>query len=123
MKPIAYVLAAAVVCMGGSALIETARADAPSPAPSASDAASPEPVSVDTKDYAYVPGTVTVPVGTKVIFKNSDAVAHTVTADDKTFDSKDMNQGQTWSHVFATAGTYTYMCVYHSTMHGKIVVK
>jgi plastocyanin len=34
-----------------------------------------------------------------------------------------MDQGATWSHVFKTAGTYAYVCAYHSYMTGTIVVK
>jgi plastocyanin len=129
MRLITYALAAAVLAVGASAVYETAFAQspAPSPAPSApagtDSTAAAKPVSVDTKDFAYAPASVTVPVGTKVIFKNSDPVAHTVTSDDKLFDSKDMNQGTTWAHVFDKAGTYKYTCAYHSYMHGTVIVK
>ncbi|MBD5635002.1 MAG: hypothetical protein IAI49_11035, partial [Candidatus Eremiobacteraeota bacterium] len=54
---------------------------------------------------------------------NSDTTAHTVTAADKSFDSGNMTQGASWSHVFAKAGTYTYVCTYHSYMEGTVVVK
>jgi plastocyanin len=80
-------------------------------------------VSVDIKDFAYAPPTITVGVGEKITFKNTDAVAHTVSADDKSFDSGNMDQNATWSHVFATAGTYKYTCAYHAFMHGTIIVK
>jgi len=129
MRLTSYALAIAVLGAGASAVYATAMAQslAPSPAASASAAAaSPaamKPVSVDTKDFAYAPATVTVPVGTNVIFKNSDPVAHTVTSDDKLFDSKDMNQGTTWAHIFDKAGTYKYTCAYHSYMHGTVIVK
>ena len=98
---------------------------AQSPAPSPAVAASPgaaAPV-VDTKNFAYLPATLTVAAGTKVVFKNSDSTAHTISASDKSFDSGNMDQGATWSHVFTKAGTYTYTCAYHSYMQGTIVVK
>jgi plastocyanin len=78
---------------------------------------------VDTKNYAYSPDPVTVHAGDTVLFKNSDSVAHTVTASDQSFDSDKMDHGATWSHVFAKAGTYTYFCAYHTYMRGTIVVK
>ncbi len=78
---------------------------------------------VDTKDFTYAPATVTVPAGSTVRFKNSDSMAHTITAADRSFDSKDLAEGESWSHVFATAGTYAYYCSYHRYMKGKIVVK
>jgi plastocyanin len=118
MRPVAYVLAAAVLGTGISALLANGTlADAPSPAPSAAA------VDVNTKDFAYAPASVTIAVGTKIIFKNSDTVAHTVTAEDKSFDSKNLDQGQTWSHVFDKAGTYKYTCAYHSFMLGTVIVK
>ncbi len=82
-----------------------------------------KPLSVDIKDFAYAPPAITVAVGEKVTFKNTDAVAHTVSADDKSFDSGNMDQNGTWSHVFATAGTYKYTCAYHAFMHGTVIVK
>jgi plastocyanin len=103
----------------------------PTPAP-ASAAASPvadtgKPVEVNTYHFAYTPNPVTVAVGTKVTFKNSDAVAHTVTSEDggdkPAFDSGDMPQNATWSHIFAKAGTYNYYCAYHSYMKATVVVK
>jgi plastocyanin len=118
MRPIAYVLAAAVLGTGISALLASGTlADAPAPA--ASGAA----VDVITKDFAFAPASITVPVGTKIVFKNSDAVAHTVAADDKSFDSKNLDPNQTWSHVFDKAGTYKYSCAYHDSMHGTVIVK
>jgi plastocyanin len=115
-------LAAAIAATGIAALAASStRADVPAPAASATAAA--KAAAVDTKDFAYVPATLTVAVGQKVTFKNSDAIAHTVTADDKSFDSGNMDGGATWSHIFDKAGTYKYTCAYHAYMHGTIVVQ
>lgn len=95
---------------------------AASPAPAAATSPAPATV-VDTKNFAYAPGDVTVPAGTTVRFTNSDAIAHTVTADDGSFDSKELVGAQSWSHVFEKAGTYKYYCAYHRYMHGSVVVK
>lgn len=96
----------------------------PEPSVAVSSAPSSEPkASVDTKNFSYVPADLTVVAGSTVTFKNSDATAHTITADDGSFDSKNMAEGASWSHVFEKAGTYTYYCAYHRYMHGKIVVK
>jgi plastocyanin len=102
-----------------------------SPTASADPGASAAPVaktaSVNTLHFAYDPSPLTVAVGTKVSFKNSDEVAHTVTSldggDKPAFDSGDMAQNATWSHVFTKAGTYAYYCQYHPYMKGTIVVK
>jgi len=92
------------------------------PASAAADTA-PTTVTVNTKNFAYAPADLTVSPGTTVVFKNSDTIAHTVTASDKSFDSGDMPQNATWSHIFAKAGTYTYVCAYHSYMQGTVTVK
>ena len=94
---------------------------------SAEPPAAPPTASVNTYHYAYDPNPITVAAGTNVTFKNSDEIAHTVTSrdggDKPAFDSGDMPQNATWSHVFAKAGTYKYYCTYHSYMSGTIVVK
>jgi plastocyanin len=85
-------------------------------------AASPAAV-VHIKNFAYAPATVTVKTGDTVQFVNDDSTPHTVTASDKSFDSGNMNQNQTWNYAFAKAGTYAYICAYHPYMKGSVVVK
>ena len=138
MNSASYLLAIIVVGTGifafgphhlGSSNAAYARGDASATqARSASPVATPgeateDATVVDTKDFAYVPADVTVAAGSTVKFTNSDSIAHTISADDGSFDSKDLSQGQSWSHVFAKAGSFTYYCAYHRYMHGKIVVK
>jgi plastocyanin len=90
---------------------------------SPSPAASATPVAiVHTKDFAYNPKELKVNVGDTVEFINDDGVTHTVTSNDKSFDSGDLDQNQTWMHTFTKAGTYTYYCTYHPFMQAKIVV-
>lgn len=72
----------------------------------------------------YSPPTITVVIGKNntVTWVNNDIAPHTVTADDGSFNSGNMNPGDTWTHVFTTPGTYTYHCIYHPWMHGTIIV-
>ncbi len=125
MKALPSVLLVAVAAGAAYALLPLAggaQTAAPSAVPSASTPASAAAV-VDTKNFAYAPATITIHPGQTVTFKNSDTIAHTVTAADKSFDSGNMDQGATWSHIFAKAGTYAYVCAYHSYMTGTVVVK
>jgi plastocyanin len=78
--------------------------------------------SVSIKNFAFAAPTVTVKVGGTVTWTNGDSAPHTVTDDAGGFDSKSMATNVTYSHVFATAGTYTYHCNFHSTMTGTVVV-
>jgi plastocyanin len=71
---------------------------------------------------AYKPATITVAPGMTVTWTNNDPVVHTVTADDSSWDSGDLSQGQTFSRTFDTAGTYAYHCTVHPWMVGTVIV-
>src|SRR5712671_2507109 len=47
---------------------------------------------------------VTISTGTKITWVNDDNTVHTVTADDGSFNSGDMNPGYTFSYTFNTVG-------------------
>ena len=65
---------------------------------------------------------LTVKTGTTVTWTNKDGTAHTVTADDNSFNSGNMANGASFSHKFDAAGTYPYHCQYHSMMTASIIV-
>jgi len=96
-------------------------AQAPTPASSAAAAADPNGVKI--ADFAFTPGTLTVKVGSTVTWTNSDSAAHTVTADDGSFDSKSIAPGGAFSHLMDKAGTYAYHCAIHSSMTATVIVK
>jgi len=92
------------------------------PAPvQAANAASPATVHI--RDDKFVPAAVTIATGQKVVFINDDDDAHTVTADDQSWDSEGLNQGQQWSRAFPKTGTIAYHCTVHPFMKGTIVVR
>jgi plastocyanin len=74
---------------------------------------------------AYGENPKVIQAGTQVTWKNDDSVAHTVTADDKSFDSGFIMPGKSWSHTFSQAGKHTYYCTLHGkpSMSGTIEVK
>jgi plastocyanin len=100
-----------------------------SPLPSASPSASPAPTAtaapliVHIKNFSYVPRTLTIQAGQTVEWVNDDAQPHSATADDGSWDSGELDQGQSWSSQFANPGTYRYHCDEHEFMKGTIVVK
>jgi quinohemoprotein ethanol dehydrogenase len=101
-------------------------ASAPAAAPVASPASSPAAASgsaIQLMSFAFAPASVDVAVGTAVTWTNNDSVTHTVTADDKSFDSGNLDPGKTFSFTFTKAGTYTYHCAIHPNMKATIVVK
>jgi plastocyanin len=87
-------------------------------------AVSPKPAAVvHINDFKYNPTPVVVAVGDTVEFINDDDEAHTVTSNDKTFDSGGLDTGDTWFHTFAKAGTYSYFCALHPWMKAVVIVK
>jgi plastocyanin len=78
---------------------------------------------VEIMNFMFMPATLTVPVGTTVTWKFDDSTDHTVNADDNSFASSPMANGQTFTHTFSTAGTVTYHCSIHPFMKGTIIVK
>jgi plastocyanin len=89
------------------------------PAPSG-EAARSEKVKI--VEFVYGPDPVTVQTGGKVIWQNEDAAPHTATADDGSFDTGTIEQGKIKSETFKQAGTFTYFCEIHPTMHGTVEV-
>ncbi len=77
---------------------------------------------VHIKGFAFSPASYPEEVGGTVSWVNDDSVAHTVTADDGSFDSGPLAPGQTFTHTFATAGTVAYHCKIHGGMNATIVV-
>jgi plastocyanin len=74
------------------------------------------------KNFAYTPASVTVPAGTVITFTNQDTTAHTATAQDGSFNSGNLNPGESYSITLDKPGTYTYNCSYHPYMVGTIIV-
>lgn len=74
---------------------------------------------------AFTPPTVTISAGQSVEWIFQDANPHTVTADDDSFSSPKtgLANAKTFSHTFATAGTYKYHCYIHPQMLGTVVVQ
>ncbi len=116
---------------GGSGALQT-EATVASPAPgtgSQADSAaaavtdSPiQPVNVDVADNEFKPNPATVAMGGTVTWKLVGAAAHTVTADDQSFNSGLLKPGETFQHTFTTLGSFTYACLVHPGMTGTIEV-
>ena len=102
------------------ALVSIAPSSAETIGPSVSisivDAPRPQP------KWGYAPHTRQVPLGSWVTWTNNGGDAHTVTADDGSFDSGDLEPSDGFSWYFDTPGTYTYTCADHPWMTGMIIV-
>ncbi len=86
--------------------------------------ASPAPGAiVHMRDFTFDPETITIRAGQSVEWINDDAVMHSATADDTSWDSGEIDGGRTWSRVFEKPGTYAYYCDDHTYMKATVVVK
>jgi plastocyanin len=97
----------------------SSKAGGSAPAPSG-EAARSEKVKI--VEFVYGPDPVTVQVGGKVTWQNEDTAPHTATADDDSFDTGTIERGKIKSETFKQAGTFTYFCEIHPTMHGTVEV-
>lgn len=101
----------------------------PTEAPSGggSEAAKPKAhksasASVTMGDLFFSPTSVTIAVGDTVTWRNTGQAPHNATADDGSFSTPNLNNGQSASHTFSQAGTFSYICTIHPQMKGTIRV-
>jgi plastocyanin len=70
----------------------------------------------------FEPDRLQVLLGETVTWRNLDAVTHTITADDGTFDSGDLAPDGVYSFTFGRPGRTMYHCAIHRFMTGEIDV-
>lgn len=73
------------------------------------------------RNSQFSPTSLTVSAGDTVIFRNDDIVPHTATG--RAFDSGNLNKGQSWKYVAKAKGSFSYICTYHPSMKGRVVVR
>jgi len=78
---------------------------------------------VEMRQMAFAPTRLVVAVGATVEWTNRDQLAHTITADDGSWDSGLIEPGKTWRRTFDQPGTYAVHCTPHPFMTGVIVVR
>jgi LPXTG-motif cell wall-anchored protein len=79
--------------------------------------------SVTIADFQFTPAQITVDQGDTVTWKNNGPSAHSATAPNGSFDTGILPAGESGSHTFSEAGTFSYICTPHPDMHGTIVVR
>ncbi len=128
MLAVVVTLMAACGPSSGSATAPTATTSAGA---AASAPAAPAAASVSMTDaLRFEPATLTVRKGATVTWTNGTSTVHTVTDDPskaankadaalpsgaQSWDSGNLNPGQTFQHTFDTPGTYKYFCLPHES--------
>jgi plastocyanin len=105
--------------------------DTPTPSPRADDdrkARRKQTSGVDIVDNSFAPARITVDAGTTITWSSSGQNPHTVTADDGSFDSGTLQNGDSFSSTFGTPGSFAYYCELHggpggTGMSGVVIVR
>jgi plastocyanin len=103
---------------GGAVVwLKRANGETPRPAPARGKV-------ISQKNKTFVPHVLAVPVGTKVDFRNDDAIFHNVfsLAKPNDFDTGLYRQGATYTETFKKAGPVQLLCNIHSSMIGYVYV-
>ena len=86
------------------------------------------------RDFQFLPASLTIKAGTEVRWTNFGNAPHTVTSDNALFSSGNLaapsgggtyggaTSGGTFTHMFATAGTFPYHCSNYPAMTGTVTV-
>ena len=78
----------------------------------------PERHEIEIRAFVFVPDTQVVRPGDTLVFVNRDAVPHTATANDGSWDTGDIPANGTKAVVVPAAGDYR--CAIHPTMVGRV---
>jgi len=73
-------------------------------------------------NFRFQPTTMNITRGTIVVWTNDDSAPHTATAKDGNFDTGRLNKGESGQVTFDRPGTFEYVCNFHSSMSGRVVV-
>lgn len=82
----------------------------------------PAGTSVRMAGTRFEPSTLTIRVGETVRWFNDDALPHTVSATDGSWDSGNLAPGASFERGFESAGSFPYICRYHPGMVGNVEV-
>jgi plastocyanin len=119
---LAAVCALALVAAGCGSSSKKTTANPP-PAASSTQPSSGGTVTVDMKNIAFSPNSVTVKVGQTVKWVNQDTVAHNVTAQSGAFKSTNFGSGGSFTFKATKPGTFGYACTIHPGMIGTLIVQ
>jgi plastocyanin len=78
------------------------------------------PVAID--NFKFTPASLTVSQGARITVTNRDSTAHTMTADNGSFDTGDIDPSSSATITLSKPGTIKYHCSIHPFMHGTLVV-
>ena len=79
---------------------------------------------VEISAVAFHPEVLEITRGDTVVWVNQDLVPHTATAEAKAgWSSQLLNQGDSARFAPREKGEWRYICKFHPTMHGRVIVR
>jgi len=93
--------------------------------PASTTSADDKTVVVQLGEHFFDPSSITVRVGTTVVWRNNGQQTHDIHARDSSFDSTLLNPGNTFTFTFTKPGLYPYYCIPHEGdgMIGQVEVR
>ena len=85
--------------------------------------AAPTTHTVVISEMKFAPEALTIKRGDTIVWVNKDFFPHTATAQDRSFDSRDIGTNKTWKYVANKNSTFPYICTLHPTMKAALIVK
>ena len=111
-------------CVGQAGYTTPQGTGTPSEQQIVKEATTAKTVTIDIKNFEYSQPALTINKGDTVKWVQMDSVAHTVTSDtDAWTESPSLKNGESFEHTFTDAGTFTYHCMHHPYMKGKVIVQ
>ena len=93
--------------------------------PAATTSADDKTVVVQLGEHFFDPSSITIKVGTTVIWRNNGQQVHDIHARDGSFNSPLLNPGNSFTFTFTKPGLYRYYCIPHEGdgMIGQVEVQ
>ena len=84
--------------------------------------AAPGETHLTIDNFTFRPDTITVPMGTTIVWENDDDIPHSIVETTGKFHSMALDTEDKFSFTFDKAGTFEYFCSLHPYMKAKVVV-
>ena len=78
---------------------------------------------VQIHNLRFSPSELVVAPGDTIVWVNKDLIPHTITADDRSWDSERLNMNDRWEIVVHEGMRETYFCRYHPSMTGRLLIR
>ena len=88
----------------------------------AADNSTPRRHVVEIQKLKFVPATLEVSPGDIIVWINRDIVPHTITATDKSWDSKTIKKAGEWQMVVQADMPGSYLCRFHPVMKAQFSI-